>query len=243
MVHTKILLKFKTKNNIIPLDYRRSFLSFFKRALSSVADGKYFQKYYSNDKIRPFTFSVELPKPKFSKENIILSKNSIRLKFSTGDSLTGYVFFSAFLAQKDVVFPISSSNTIQLITVTKTDDKSVADNYAVIKMLSPLCIREHFSESNKDKYYSVANSNFNNKFKDIIKEQLLLAGFTEEIIYNIEIEPVNCKKTVIYHYKSYIECSIGKFIIYADSSIINYFLKFGIGSRKSEGFGYIELIT
>ena len=52
------------------------------------------------------------------------------------------------------------------------------------------------------------------------------------------------KKTVVTHYGSKIECSLGNFVIQAkDKAVINHFLKYGIGSRKSAGFGFAELIS
>ena len=63
------------------------------------------------------------------------------------------------------------------------------------------------------------------------------------LISNFEIKPLNAKKTVVDHYKNYIECSLGSFSINADKSVINYLLKSGIGSRKSAGFGFAELLS
>ena len=58
----KILLQFKLKNNKLPIDYRRVILSFFKKALSEIADGKYYEKYYFKPERRNFSFAVNLPK-------------------------------------------------------------------------------------------------------------------------------------------------------------------------------------
>lgn len=110
-------------------------------------------------------------------------------------------------------------------------------------MISPLCVREHKEDGNKDYYYSVEKEGFADKAKEIIAEQLLSEGFSKNLTEDVEIIPINAKKTVVYHYSTYIECSIGDFVINGDKSIINYFLKYGIGSRKSAGFGFAELIT
>lgn len=110
-------------------------------------------------------------------------------------------------------------------------------------MQSPLCLREHNKENNRDKYISVANELFAEKAQQILKEQLLIEKFSEKLADKVSIVPVNAKKTVVYHYGCAIECSIGEFVINADKSIINYFLKFGIGSRKSSGFGFAELLA
>lgn len=120
---------------------------------------------------------------------------------------------------------------------------SVNGNSALVKMISPLCVREHKEDGNKDYYYSVEKEGFADKAKEIIAEQLLSEGFSKNLTEDVEIIPINAKKTVVYHYSTYIECSIGDFVINGDKSIINYFLKYGIGSRKSAGFGFAELIT
>ena len=94
-----ILLQFVTKNNKLPIDYRRVMLSFFKRALSEIAEGKYYEKFYFIPERRNFTFAVNLPRPKFAKSEITLEKNEFRLTFSTADKTAGFVFMSAFIKQ------------------------------------------------------------------------------------------------------------------------------------------------
>lgn len=239
----KILLKFVLKGLKIPLDYRRIFLSFIKKALSEVADAKYYEKYYIKNERRSFTFAVNLPSPKFSKDGITLGKNEMSLTLSTGDRLAGLVLFSAFLAQKNKPFPLPLHNEMTPIQVIKLNEKTVDTNSALVKMHSPLCLREHNALENKDYYYSVGSDDFSEKSKCVIKEQLLNQGFDKSIVDMVEIIPVNCKKTVIKHYGCMIECSIGEFVINGDKAIINYFLRYGIGSRKSAGFGFAELIT
>lgn len=239
----KILLNFRTSNNKITIEYRKVLLSFFKKALSEIADSKYYEKFYSSPQRRSFTFAVKLPRPTFSKQEIAIEKNEFQLVFSTGDSMTGFIFMSAFIAQKGKQFNAPLGNIFTLGSVSQIKEKTVASNSALIKMQSPLCLREHNRESNKDTYISVASNEFAEKSQKILKEQLLSENFPEKLADEVSIVPVNAKKTVVYHYGCAIECSIGEFVINADRSIINYFLKSGIGSRKSSGFGCAELIA
>jgi len=150
---------------------------------------------------------------------------------------------SAFIKQKDKPIPAPLGNEMKLVSVNLVPEKNVTSSSAVVKMLSPLCIRLHKAENNSDKYISVANPDFTEIAKQVIKEQLVESGFDEKLISNFEIKPLNAKKTVVYHYKNYIECSLGSFSINADKSVINYLLKSGIGSRKSAGFGFAELLS
>jgi CRISPR-associated endoribonuclease Cas6 len=239
----KILLNFVTKHSKIPIDYRRTILSFFKKALCSIADGKYFEKYYVKNERRPFTFAVRFPKPQFSQNEIILDKNNFKVIFSTGDELAGFVFMSAFLAMKDKSFNMPFENCMTLKSVSRQKDDEVSQELAVIKMLSPLCLREHNTSDNSDIYYSVAAENYSQKACEILCEQLVTHGFSRQLAQNLKILPINSKKTIVKHYGCCIECSLGEFSINADKSIINYFLKYGIGSRKSAGFGCAQLVA
>lgn len=239
----KILLKFSTLNNLIPKDYRRVILSFFKKSLSEIADGKYYEKFYSSAGRRPFTFAVRLSKPVFEKEQIRIEKNEFQLVFSTGDNLTGFVFMSAFIAQKGKSFNAPLGNKIILKSITQLNDNTVMSDSALVKLQSPLCLREHLHTDNKDMYISVADNEFEAKAKAIISQQLINEGFLSERIRNFEIVPINLRKTVVFHYGCAIECSIGEFMINADKAVINYFLKCGIGSRKSSGFGMLSLVA
>lgn len=239
----RFILKFLLKNNKLPLDYRRVCLSFFKKALSEAADGKYFDEYFLNNQRRPFTFAVQLPSPHFSKESILLDKNETKIIFSTGDTKTGFIFCSSFIAQKNKKFNLPYENTMTLKNIFKVPDKEVTGTEMLVKAISPLCLREHRNEDNRDIYYSVKSENFEEKAKEIIGEQLKDSGFSETLIKDFSISPINARKTVIMHYNCYIECSLGDFAICADKSILNYILKNGIGSRKSAGFGFVDLLT
>lgn len=239
----KILLQFILKNNKLPIDYRRVFLSFFKNALSEIAEGKYYEKYYFTPERRNFTFAVNLPSPKFAKRDITLDRNELGVTLSTADKMIFYVLMSAFIKQKGKPFKAPLGNVFTLTSISQAGDKLTSTNNALVKMLSPLCIREHNKEENKDHYYSVASENFEEKANEIIREQLLNNGFDKERVEAFSIKPINGKKTVVNHYRNYIECSLGEFLLSGDKAIINYLLQSGIGSRKSAGFGLPLLIA
>lgn len=239
----KILLQFKLKNNKLPIDYRRVILSFFKKALSEIADGKYYEKYYFKPERRNFSFAVNLPNPKFSKSEITLGKNEFRITFSTSDKMTGFVFMSAFIKQKGNNFSAPLENVFILKNISQIGDKTASSSTALVKMLSPLCIREHSRDENKNSYYSVASESFEKKANKIIQEQLIESGFDDERVKGFSIKPLNSKKTVVFHYGNYIECSLGEFVLNGDKAIINYLLQSGIGSRKSAGFGLPILVA
>lgn len=239
----QILLKFVTDNPNFPLDYRSTFLSFFKKSLSIFENGKWVESFYMGNRRKPFTFAVNLPSAKFLKEYIILGKNEIKLTISTPDSFLGYLFLCAFELQIDQPFAVACKNKIILRKVLVLRNNCVNNNKMIIKMESPLCLREHDKTTNKDFYYSVASEKFNEQCKRVLKAQMLADGISEHLAESVKVTPINCKKTVVLHYGTYIECSLGVFKIEADNTILSYFLQTGLGSRKSEGFGFAKLIS
>src|SRR3712207_7728236 len=81
------------------------------------------------------------------------------------------------------------------------------------------------------------------KLKVVLVNQILNAGFTKKEADDIKVNPIQCKKVVVKHYKRYIDTTTGLFEIQADNKILQHFYDVGIGSRKSIGFGMIDLVT
>lgn len=240
----KLRLKFNLKNPFLPTDYRRIFMSFIKKLISEPEDGKFFERVCNGANTRPFTFAVNLPQPKFEKDKIILSKNELSLTISTGDTFTGYLLYASTIAQKGKPFAMPLGNEMTLCEFSQLSERLSDSDNVLVKMHSPLCLREHFKDKNRDVYYSVDSENFAQKSSEILFGQLKSAGFSDKDAKSVELIPLMSKKTVVTHYKSKIECSIGNFVIKAsDKAVINYFLRYGIGSRKSAGFGFAELVS
>lgn len=236
----RLKLKFKLENNVIPLDYRRAFLSFLKKSVSRINEGKYFDTYFVGTNRKPYTFSIGLPYPHFGKTMIELSKNEMEMVFSTGDRLTGCIFHSAFIAMYNKPFPLKN-NVMKLVGIQKLPDLKTESESIAVKMLSPLCIREHVG--NTDVYYSSASENFEEKLNSIVKQQLLFEEFSEKLSETVLIKPINVKKTVVYHYGQYCEVTLGTFLVSGDKAVLSYILQNGMGSRKSACFGCVDLVS
>ena len=89
--------------------------------------------------------------------------------------MTGYIFYSAFLSQKNKNFPLKN-NTMQLVSIQKLKDFETDKNEILVRTLSPLCIREH--TENRDVYYSCNSSDFSETLNSTVKKQLLSDGFS-----------------------------------------------------------------
>lgn len=242
----KFYLTLEIEKSNFPLDYRRVVLSYIKNAVSKCNDGKYYDKYFKDTIQKDYCFSVVLPKPKFNKDKILLDGNEIKILFSTDDKLkTGLILFSAFIAQKNKRFPIPDNNSITLKKITQQKENLITNSKVIFKTTkgSGLCVRDHNKETNKDTHYVFSDEKFEERLKVVLKKQAIEAGFSEYEAENIKFKPIQCKKVVAKHYNIYIDTTIGMFEMEANNRLLQYFYDAGLGSRKSAGFGMVDLIT
>lgn len=234
--------EFELSKTTLPIDWRRIILSFFKRSLSEANGGKYFDEYYALGKEKPFCFSVSFNEPVFFRDTVEVTGKSMRLIVSTADSRTGFILFSSMMAQKKKAFPLPLGNSMRMTDIKQLKEESVHSDRILVKMLEPLCIRSHNRETNKDWYYSVKHKDFDIESKRVVKEQLIAAGFSEELS-SVNIIPVNTKIVIVKYYGINIECSLGDFVLEGDKAVLNYLIKSGLGSRKSAGFGVAQVLA
>lgn len=238
----KFMAEFALAEEMIPMDWRRCILSFLKRCLSEANGGKYLEEYYGPAKEKPFCFSVVFEQPVFLNDTIEVKGKKLRLVVSTADSKTGFILFSAVTSQKSKVFPLPQGNKMQMIRIIQLQEQQVNSNRVLVKMLEPLCIRKHNKETNRDHYYSTKQEEFQLECKKVLKNQLMTAGFSEEVS-NVTMTPVNTKTVIVKFYGINVEASLGDFIMEGDKAVLNYLLKSGMGSRRSSGFGVARVLV
>lgn len=239
-------LTLELKEASFPIEYRSVILSYIKNAISKCNNGKYYDNFFKDTNQKDYCFSVVLPKSNFNKEKIELGNKEIRILFSTGNSKkTGFILFNAFIAQKNKAFPLPNGNSMILKTISSQKQELISNSRAIFKTTigSGICVREHNRNNNKDKYYVYSDNIFREKIKIVVMNQVIKAGFTKEEANEIKINPIQCKKVVAKHYRRYIDITTGIFEIQGNNEILQYFYNEGIGSRKSSGFGMVDLIT
>lgn len=239
----KLLLEFELDKDQIENDYRRLFMHFFKSCIDSANHGKYYDNYYDGTRTKNFTFAVFMDKPTFEPDKILLSSNRIKLLFSTSEKMTGFIFYSSFLEKKYKKYPMAKENFMILKNVKKLDEENIISKKILVKMNSPLVIRQHQKDMNKDFYYSYQQEEFEKIAKEVINYQLEQEGFPREYRENFSIIPIKCRKVIVKHYSCKIEATLGNLLLEGNPVILNYLLQAGVGSRKSEGFGMMELLA
>lgn len=238
----KFLADFELAEEILPMDWRRCILSYLKLCLSKANEGKYFDEYYGPAKEKPFCFSVVFDHPVFLKDTIEVRGKRMRLVISTADSRTGFILFSAVIAQKSNIFLLPMGNSMHMTRTVQLKDSQVHSDKILVKMLEPLCIRKHDRETNRDWYYSQKQEGFEEESRKVIRNQLLSAGFSENLC-GVRLTPVNARTVIVRFYDVNIESSLGDFMLEGDKAVLNYLLQSGLGSRRSSGFGVAQLLA
>lgn len=240
----RIKLRFEIKSPIIPVEYRKTILSFIKKSLIEYSEELSAKLFNQKDPIvKPYATSVALPGAKFDKESITLSSNDFSLIFSTNDYTYGIAIYNAFLNQKYKAFPLSMQNSMMLVSIATLPERLITTDSIKIKMLSPLCLRVHVKEGNTDKYYTFEDDEFEKTLRQITSQQMVSLNATIPMnIENLSLVPINAKKTLVKHYNQYIDSSIGTFTLSGHPMLLNQLYLGGIGSRRGAVFGLFDIL-
>ena len=239
----RFYLNFEVEKKSFPTDYRRIILSFIKKSLSEILEGKYYEKYFKDTIQKDFSFSVKFPhNSKFVKNEIILEEFSLKVLFTCDDrEKTGLLLQQAFNRQKHKKFPINNHNSIVLKNIKQQKSQKITNSKAIFKTYG-LCVREHHRETNKDIHYVYSEDKFNEQLNVVLKNQLSKSGFSKDMINNISFTPINCKKVLTKHYNIFVDTTVGTFLLEGHPLILQHVYNVGLGSRSSM-FGYLDLIT
>ena len=236
----RLKLNLYLENENLPIQYRKSVISFIKLSLNEY-DEKYYKKFY-NEKdniIKPYTFSVFFKSPEFKEDKIIIKDKRIELNISIADYETSIILYNAFNHQKNKKFSLNK-NSWTLKNISMMMEKEIADEEITIKFMSPLVVRSRVNR--KDYYYSFNDNEFLDTLKMNIKEQLKITNIPKETVDKFKIETVSAKKVIVKFYEKKIETSTGIFKISGDKKLLEYLYKAGMGSKHSSGFGMFQII-
>lgn len=229
------------EESIIPKDYRRLILSFFKKSLESY-DIERYKFFYAEPKEKDMSFGCYLKIEKFIKDKVILKDKDFSITISIENPIEAIDFYNAFISSKGKKFSFGKENNFKVLNLFQIRETEIKKNIAVFKTLSPVLIAEHKKEKNKDWYYVLGEE----KSLDVLKKNLsynLSSRFSNNEIEKLEIIPLDIKKTVVSFYGLQFPASTGTFAIKGSKEILNHIYKSGFGSKKSIGFGCIDIIV
>lgn len=227
----------------IPKDKNRIILSLLKTVLKDY-DEDYYQKIYREGgaKRKKFTFALYMPNCKFNKDTITIQDNKITLYFSTGDLKTGLIFANAFIKAKGKNIRYMDFE-LKINGIHINQDKQINQHICVFKTNSPIAVREHNQENNRDWYHDISTKEGMELFIKNLKVQIL--EDLPEAKYDIgdlSVELIKNKCVKVKHYSIEILSNLATLKIEAKPYILKYLYDMGVGSLKSGGFGMLNLL-
>lgn len=232
------------KDENIPKDKNRLIISLLKHCYEKY-DKNYYKSLYESEenKIKSFTFSLYMPNCKFTREEIVIPDKKMILNFSTNNIKDSIYFYNSLLECKRKSYEIKNiSMTVNKINIVK--EKPITKNYQTFKTMSPIVVREHKGDNKETWYHSLNDENGKAVFIQNLKHQLL-EEFGEERkldIAEVEFEVLNNREVKVKHYEIEVLSNLCTLKIKAKPYILDYLYKSGIGGRKSQGFGMVDLV-
>lgn len=234
-------LTFRLEDNWLPREIDRLLISFLKASAQSYSQEFYMKLYdKSQSIIKSFTYSYFLPGAKFSKEKIELAKNEFSMLFSDADQEELLYFFNAFQLMKHKKYPING-NSMELVSIHMQKLNEIKESEIVIKMQSPLIVRNHNSENNKDIYYTYDMDGFAQALKENVEIFLGRMGVNIKT-EDFSIQGIKGKKVVVPVFGRNTDASIGIYKLTGTCQLLNILYMAGLGARRSEGHGKFEVI-
>lgn len=237
----RIKADFELNTNWLIKDYRRIFVSLIK-SIFTTYDPLLINQLYGGEESKrkvnkPFTFSVYFPDFKKIETDKVVCGNKANLIFSSNNELLLTAFYNGLKSQSKRVIGTNSPIEFNLKYVLLLPNHSIKGNKILFKTLSPILI----NKENTDLYIDPTNTEFDLYFKRSIINQA--ATFNVPCrIENITYEIKSMKKLPLSHYHQTMTSWLGEFILGAPVEVLRLVYDTGIGVRRSQGFGMLEVI-
>mgnify|MGYP002681729619 FL=1 len=223
-------------------DYRSIFMALIKSVFMNYDPVLYANLYGTEEQKRkvnkPFTFSVRFPQYKGIEGNKMLCGSKLSLLFSSDVETFVAAFYNGLRAKQKIIIGENIPITFELEHIQLLPLKKIQANKVLFRTVSPILVNN--IGSNLD-YLSPEKPEFTKVFKEIIVVQAnhFQIPCTEEMI-DFEIKAM--KKLPLSHYNQTMTSWLGNFVLEAPTNVLQLVYDTGIGVRRSQGFGMLEIL-
>jgi len=242
----RIKCEYKAEN--IPIAHNMMFVALIKEALKE-SDEEYFQKLYkykgdrNNKKPKNFCFAVYMKD--FIKENDVFKINDrLIVTISSPDYEFMLKVYNGLLNLNKFKY---KNYNINKVRISLLNEKSISKPLNIFSTMSPICVK-----GKNNNMLNITDSQYEKELNYIIDKSL--EGFRGYgLMEPIKFHPINMKKRVVkedirvfrentnkpyYYVNSY----TGIFKLQGNVKDLNDIYMLGIGFKRGQGFGMIELI-
>lgn len=233
---------FKMSTDWLVIDYRSIFMALIKNVFMKYDPILYANLYGTEEQKRkvnkPFTFSVRFQQYKGIEGNKMLCGNKLSLLFSSDEETLVTAFYNGLRAKQKITIGENYPIVFELEHIHLLPLKRINTNKVVFKTISPILVND---KGNNLDYLSPAKPEFTRAFKEIIALQAncFQIPCTEDMI---EFEINAMKKLPLSHYNQTMTSWLGEFVLEAPANVLQLVYDTGIGVRRSQGFGMLEIV-
>ncbi|NPV38769.1 hypothetical protein BREVNS_1546 [Brevinematales bacterium NS] len=245
---------------VIPPDSRRYLLSLVKEAIKrSGPDGeRFYEVWYASNRQKPFTFSAYFPLKKRGRD-MVLDGDFFRFFFSTSDYEFLMRVYNGFLALKGDFVLFGSPFSIERCRLLP--ERSFSTHRATFKTLSPFLVRDpedgdfylypegaplHTRDEGKTgDHWKVWKKASFDELRSAIEMSLSSLTNQEVKILSLQTEViplVHGSGNPDHPYITTYPGLKGEITLEAPPEVLCYLYDVGIGARRSEGFGMLEVV-
>ena len=228
--------------------YRRSILSFIKKVLE-IEDKDYCEKIFSKGHFKPFTFCVFFGGINVNGE-IIRNNGKAILTISSGSPDFFLRFYSGLKNFKEFKGRYING-TARILKREMIEEEPITSSKQIFRTLSPIVAVNREKHPILPEAFAVQKDNFiifsDRDFKEELRYSLhnIFNGLPD-----LEFKHIEGKKSVVKHLVGNnnqekvikIVAYQGVFQLEADPYVLNEIYKYGIGFRRYQGFGCLEVV-
>lgn len=238
----RFMVELSLENDFLDKDKNRVIVSLLKNCFQSYSE-KYLEELYEKPQSKDFTFSLFLGyDAKFEREYITIPSKKILLNFSAYESYDGLMFYNSIL--NNVGKTIKYKDTkIKIEKIILKKEKAILTEKVVFKILSPIVSRDHNADNKTTWYYPLSEEKGKEVFIRNFKTEVI-EKFGDSCKYDLEDIrfKFNTKTVKVKNYSIEVLGNIGTVEVAAKTYILEYIYKAGIGSKKSLGFGMLDIV-
>lgn len=235
------------KTDKLPVANKMLFVSLIKGAINKV-NKEYYDKLYSfedksNKQIKSFSFAVLLKDFKIENE-IIHIQDKIILNITTPDYEFGINVYNGLLSIQNFEY---KGYVLKKVRINLVKEKFVSDGEVIFKTMSPICIK-----NKKGEFINLKDADYVDELNYIVDKNLLVHrgyglkqplkfedGGMKKVVVKEEIRGFkeNTNKNIFY-----VNAYSGTFKLTGDVEDLNYIYQSGLGFRRSQGFGMVDIV-
>lgn len=218
----------------LPKDYRSGFMSLIKKAIQE-ADPRLFDCYYNQRMLKPFTFSTFFPYMNGTYDGRFNVGNEVRINYSTSSLELATHLYNGFYKVRNFQL-FENALTQKRITMRRFDE--IRSKEVVFKTASPVLVN---NIGKSDWYLLPGEEGFLDGLRFAVGEiAKAFLGKTGSV--DIEFVPIQIKRKVVRHYNMDMSSLVGLFKLKSEPEILQLIYDVGLGVRRSQGFGMLEVV-